>query len=387
MVVTLNDPAYLETLDHTVSSSRLIHWIANIRLIRLFLSVPYFRYSDEGKTIRIHHHDGEWPEIPDFILTTGIDITKDPLLRIDAFRSMSGEVRVVFSFHHVLFDGRGCGLLLQHLTTNTDEENLEGVFPVKIRRKPLMRQIINMFQVKKMVEYSSRSPIGHLPVVDENNHEFTLRTVSFSKEETLKIDHLARENGSRFGTNLFQIACVAHALMPLIQPNAPLWVPIPYDGRKRGSTGPVVSNNMSFLFYRIDVTEETTLKATVLGMQQQMNEQLKSGLPNKYDDLLQFMRYIPKRFNYWMMTKSSKGKVSSFLYSSSGESYYDVGKFSDAFKDTLIIPPYSYPPGIIVNFLRDNGQLKLNIGGFSRILSSNQLSLLEDRLKRLLLNH
>src|SRR5690606_23183917 len=117
---------------------------------------------------------------------------KDPMLRIDTYQDLEGNTKVVFSFHHVLFDGRGCGLLLQHLTGESDDSEL---FPKRIPRKGLFRQIVNMFQVKRLVEHSSRKPIAYLDEKVTYSPRFTLNTVSFTAEETAAIDAQAREQG------------------------------------------------------------------------------------------------------------------------------------------------------------------------------------------------
>ena len=387
MVMKLsNDEAYTH-IENAIKSSEFIHWIANISLKTPFFLNPYWKYVNASKTIEIHEHNGSFSEIPEVILNHNFDLRKDQLLRFDNYRTVNNELILVMSFHHILLDGRGSGLIIRHLTGNMPftAETINDFFPKRIKKINFVRHTINMFQVKKFVEHTMRKPIGNFEKVNGCEHQYLLSTIHFSEDETKIIDENAKINGARFGSNLYQIAVCAHAVHDEMPVKKDIWVPIPYDGRKRGSVGPVVSNNISFLFYRLAITNDTTIKETVTAIQKQMNEQLKLEMPRKYFEFLQFIKFIPKRFTYWMTTRAGKGEISSFLYSSSGESFWDTSRFSNELIDTLLIPPFTYPPGISITFLRFDGQLKMNIAVSSDKIDKNHLYLFEKKITKLLL--
>ncbi len=389
MVVTIKDESSWSRIENIIHTSKFIHWIANIKLVTPWMLNPYWKYENLGAKIIVHEFkDSAHDEIPEEIIYHNFDLKKDQLLRFDLFRTTSDELKLVMSFHHVLFDGRGSGLVIRHLTQNLpfDEENFQLFFPKKIKKLNFIHHTINMFQVKKYVEQTMKKPIGHLPLLDSKSKEFNLRTHHFSVDETKTIDSNAHKNGARFGTNLYQIACTATAIAKEIDFKHDIWVPIPYDGRKRGSAGPVISNNISFLFYRLKINELTKVKETIDSINTQMNEQLKIDMPRKYNELLQFMKFIPKGFYYWMTTRAGKGEIASFLYSSSGESFWDTSRFSDELTDTLLIPPFSYPPGISVTFLRNDGKLKMNIAASRNKIDKKELTLFEKNLIDLLIS-
>lgn len=387
MVMTINDHDTLKRIITNIEKSPIVHWIANIELKQPFFLNPYWSYKNQGKKVPIIELAGEFDTIPSEILEDNFSLKNGQLIRFHLYKTKDKKIKFVFSFHHILIDGRGSGLLIKHLTTDFDEENFsfQHVFPKPIKKINFIRHTVNMFQVKKFVENTMRKPIGHPAHTKLNDHEFLLRIKNFTPDETNIIDANAKKNGARFGTNLFQIACCAHAIQPLTQDNSDLWLPVPYDGRKRGSKGPIISNNISFLFYRLSFQGNPTLEETVNDISSQMNEQLKLEMPRKYNEMLQFMKFIPKRFYHWMTTKAGKGAISSFLYSSSGEAVWDTSNFSTEISDTLLIPPFTYPPGISITFLRYEGKLRMNIAVSSNKIDNNKLSLLENKLVELLL--
>ena len=389
MVMTIADENSWSRIENVIHTSPFIHWIANIKLVTPWMLNPYWKYQNQEKSIIINNFEELSDEIPSEIIYQNFDLKKDQLLRFDTFRTSKGVLKLVMSFHHILFDGRGSRLIVRHLTQNLDfnQENLHLFFPKKIKKINFIRHTINMFQVKKYVESTMKKPIGHIANLEKEDElkKFNLVTHNFTEDETKHIDKTAKDSGARFGSNLYQIACTAISISRNLNFTEDIWIPIPYDGRRRGSIGPVVSNNISFLFYRLKINELTSVSETIQSMQSQMNEQLKLEMPRKYNELLQFMKFIPKGFYFWMTTRAGKGEISSFLYSSSGESFWDTSKFSPELTDTLLIPPFTYPPGISITFLRNDGKLKMNIAASNNKLNNKQLSLFENSLIELLL--
>ncbi len=387
MVMTVNNQESFDRIADNIQNSPIIDWIANIELKQPFFLNPYWKYTNNGNKLPVIQIEGNHSSIPNEILKGNFSLNDGPLVRFHTYKTEKNDLKLVFSFHHILLDGRGSGLLIKHLSNCEDfkDFSFKDVFPKPIKKINFFSHVINMFQVKRFVENTMRKPIGHPPHVKLNNHEFYLSVKDFSTEETKLIDENAKKNGARFGSNLYQIACCAHVVKEFNKDSSDLWLPVPYDGRKRGSNGPVISNNISFLFYRISFKNNPSVSDTITELFNQMNHQLKLEIPRKYNQLLQFMKFIPKRFYYWMTTNASKGAISTFLYSSSGEAIWDTSHFCSDLSDTLLIPPFTYPPGISITFLRYDGMLKMNIAVSSNKIDKKNLSLLEHNLVELLL--
>lgn len=387
MVVTLKSESTLKQIKDTLENSPLMIWIANIQLKTPFFLRPYWSFKTNNQRIKINKIEGIQSEIPEAVIYDNFDIKKDQLVRFHSYTNDNNELKLVMSFHHIILDGRGSGLIIRHLTGNfpIDETNLHEVFPKLTKKVGFFNHVVNMFQVKHFVESTMKKPVSFHLHAPKTGGKFKFHTHSFTLDETNAIDKNATQSGSRLGANLFQIACTAHCVQKINNLNAPIWIPIPYDGRKRGSNGPIISNNISFLFYRLIIDESTTVKETVNSIQTQMADQLRIEMPKKHVQLLEFMKFIPKRFYYWMTTYAGRGEIATFLYSSAGESLWDTSRFSDELSDTLLIPPFTYPPGLSVTFLRYDGKLKMNIVASEDKIDLNTLYLLEENLKALLL--
>jgi len=130
-----------------------------------------------------------------------------------------------------------------------------------------------------------------------------------------------------------------------------------------------------------------SIKKTIQCISGQMAEQLKVEMPKKYNVLLNSMRRIPLSLYHFLTTRSSKGVVSSFLYSSAGEDMWDMNTLmANPTDDILIIPPLINPPGLTFSFLRHNNSLKMNIVYSKNVISDDELKLMEKQIKELLLS-
>ena len=100
-----------------------------------------------------------------------------------------------------------------------------------------------------------------------------------------------------------------------------IWMPVPYDGRLRGAAGPLISNCVSFLFYRIPQSELNNVPQTVKCLSTQMTSQIKDGIPQKYTMFLNMMRHVPLWLYYFLISRTGKGVFASFLYTSTGDNF------------------------------------------------------------------
>ena len=373
--------------------SPLIHWCCNISLVKgILFAKPYWKYEDRGRQLKVIEHNGVTETIiPSSILNRNIDLNSSGLIELDLLRYPSGKTALVLSWHHIIMDGRGSGVLLEHLnsTTKLDEGTFNSFFPEPEEKTGLFAYIKNMYEVKRFIEGSSKAPIATVAKQQTNSSTaFNIRTLTFSVNETQRIDSRAKESGSRFGANIFLIAACAHVVHQLNLArgtSGTLWLPIPYDGRKRGGVGPVLTNCVAFLFYRLPLAKLTTLQQTVQSISAQMTEQIKADMPKKYNRLLNMMRHIPLDLYRFLTTRSSKGVVASFLYSSAGDDRWDMNALIDSpMKDVLIIPPNIFPPGLTFSFMRYNQALKMNIVYNEAAISDAELNKIESTIRHLL---
>lgn len=394
IIFHFDDQASVEPIITNIKSSPLITWLCNISLVKGFLfQKPYWKYKNTGNKINIKSHFCANDHfISNEILNRKINIHSDCLIEFDIINYASKKVALVISWHHIIMDGRGSGMLLHHLNHQTPltEKSFSEFFPNNKTKTSLFQYIKNMYEVKAFIEKSSKAPIS--TVSKENitgQNSFKTKTIVFNTLETEKIDSNSKKNGARFGSNIFLMSCCAHIvheINTLRHSAGTIWIPIPQDGRKRGGFGPIISNCISFLFYRLPVSDLTSVKQTVNSINHQLAEQIKLGMPKKYNMLLSMMRHIPLKLYHFLSTNASKGVVASFLYSSAGEDYWDMNTLSDKpLADVLILPPSTFPPGLTFSFLRFNNNLKMNIVYCEDTISIKELDLIELNIKKYIL--
>lgn len=263
-------------------------------------------------------------------------------------------------------------------------------FPARQKKTSVFSYLKNMYEVKHFIQTSSKSPIGSVAGKNAKSATwFNNRVIYFTKEETIKIEENAFKNGARFGANLFYLSCCAQVINTINQQRnteGVIWLPIPYDGRLKGSFGPIISNSVAYLFYRIPVEALSDVKQTVAEFNQQMSQQLKIEMPRKYNMLLNMMKHIPLRLYYLLISRTGEGSFASFLYSSTGNNFNNIDILFDMpVKSLTIFPSTTFPPGLTFSFLKHADALNINIAYSSDIISNIELDFIEKGLRDLLL--
>lgn len=222
-------------------------------------TIPYWKYSDKGNEIIFNEQHADLEnEIPAAILSRDITIDANRFIEADLVHYPSGACSFILSWNHILLDAKGTTLLFDHLNHLTDNRkgNVDNFFPAREKKPNIFRYIRNMYKVKKFVQTSSRSPVSSITAKNLKSSEGVTRysIIHFNNEETRKIQENAFITGSRFGPTLYFISCCSHVIHSFnTQQNkaGDIWVPVPYDGRLKGAKGPLISNCVAFLFYRI----------------------------------------------------------------------------------------------------------------------------------------
>lgn len=394
-VFYFSNPLSFEKINGILKSSPVIYWLCNIKLVQGSLfKLPCWKYIDRGnEVILLEHHAQIENEIPQSILTRDITVESTRFIEADLVHYLSGGCAFVLSWNHILLDAKGTTLLFEHLNQLSENKAQDpGIFfPGKEEKTNITTYISNMYKVKKFVQASSKPPV--ISVASAKNTTVDGRTLTrvipFTESETNKINELAFKSGSRFGLTFYFVACCSHVIHFLNQQRnkaGDLWLPVPYDGRLRGAAGPLISNCVSFLFYRIPKNELNTVSQTVKFLSSQMMAQIKEGIPQKYTMFLNMMRHIPLWLYYFLISRTGKGVFASFLYTSTGDNFNDLRSlFGEPIRNINMIPALTFPPGLTFVFLKHDEALNINIAYSPDIISDNELHLIEQKLKEILL--
>jgi hypothetical protein len=381
-----------ETLREKLSGISVIHWLCNISLVKgNFFRAPYWLYKDEGREIAIFEHSSGRPdEIPHAIFHRDIPLNAERFIEADLIHGPGNKTILLFSWNHILLDGRGSGMLTDYIDDPKPSILVSAFFPKERNNESWFSGMKNMFQVKAFLESTTKGrKIASVAPENSEEGEFRFHLVRFSHEQTKQIEKHAKESGNRFGVNAFLISACSIAVGKVLESKGrkgDLWVPVPYDGRKRGAFGPVISNNVSSVFYTIPSEKLKDVNACVAHVNGQLAEQLKLEMPKKYSALQEMMRYLPSDLYYKLVNRPGEGALASFLYTATGEGIGDMKTFFGIpVSDMVIYSPQTFPPGLTFLFLRFNDTIKVNISYSSSSLSETELQLLEKELILILL--
>ncbi len=394
-VFYFNNTLSREKIETILRSSPVIYWLCNIKLVPgTLFKIPYWKYTDTGNEIMLQEHQATIEnEIPQSISARDITVNSTRFIEADLVYYPSGTCAFILSWNHILLDAKGTTLLFDHLNriTNDTAQDINNFFPAKEKKQNIFRYIRNMYKVKRFIQASSQAPVSSVAVDTSKSIEGLTRykLINFTADETKTIQENAFKTGSRFGPTLYFIACCSHVINTLNKQRntaGDIWLPVPYDGRLRAAVGPLISNCVAFLFYRIPKNEMDTVSQTVKCLGTQMTAQIKDGIPQKYTMFLNMMRHIPLWLYYFLISRTGKGAFASFLYTSTGDNFNNLKSlFGEPLKDLTLIPALTFPPGLTFVFLKHDDKLNINITYSPDIISNNDLHLIEQKIKEILL--
>jgi len=394
-VFYFNSSVSFEKIESILKRSPVIYWLCNIKLVQPpFFRLPYWKYKDRGDEIIIKQHQSAAEnEVPEIILKRDITVESDRFIEADIIYYPSGSSAFVLSWNHILLDAKGTSLLFEHLDhlSENKSQNFDSFFPAKEKKTNIFTYIDNMYKVKRFVQTSAKPPVSSVGL-EKTKHgegETLNKTIAFNIEETEKIAANAFKTGSRFGPTLYFIACcsqVIHLFNKQKNKAGDLWLPVPYDGRLRGAAGPLISNCVSFLFYRIPEAALADVPQTVKCLSAQMKAQIADGIPQRYTMFLNMMRHIPLWLYYFLVSRTGKGVFASFLYTSTGDNFNELKHlFGEPLRDLNMIPALTFPPGLTFVFLKHDNELNINIAYSPDVINDNELHLIEEKIKEILL--
>lgn len=394
IVFNTDDVINLELLNAVFAQSPVIHWLCNIRLkAGALFERPYWQYTDKGNHIitRTHKHS-VFNEIPDIVLQRDIPIEGERFIDCDIIEYPGQRSLIVISWNHILIDGRGISMLINHLNdiaAGKPFTDISALFPAKEKPLGILAHIRNMYKVKSFIEQSSKAPLASVASAGSKAKAlFKTRIIYYNETETQQIHQNAINHGARLGPNLFYIACCSHTVNNLLKQRntqGTLWLPVPYDGRLRGAIGPIISNTVAFFFYRMPQQVLKQVKQTVSCLSEQMTEQIKNKRPQSYSNLLNMMRHIPVWLYYKLVNKTGEGTFTSFVYSATGEGFNNHTHFvGHTVSELTIYPSPTFPPGLTFSFLKFNNALNINIAYSPDIINTFEITFIEEELKKLL---
>lgn len=366
------------------SSIRQNSTFQKVRSIQYQFRWPRFPLWKDGKPSEknLEIHEGiSMSQFSSTILNKQVD-NETGLVWIDLCAQEDGTKHAVISMHHALFDHQGMVNFIEALNNNFSGPLYRESEPGNTWRMMVNGAVMNYNLFRRSVWnfgslFQKNRPVSITP---------QYQVLKFSEAETESITKNAWEAGSRVGQSTFYVSVVARALQQLFtdrgQHSPNLWFSIPHNQRRLGTSGHLVSNKLSFLFFNLSSAELETTQETISSVLQQVKEQIKFRSADKYVDMMKVMRIIPMPIYEGMVSVPSKGKLSSFGYSDLGEDKLTMSAFCGAkIKSVHRYPPVPSPPGFNVATLKKQDGLELILGYGKELITEQEMSILISNLK------
>jgi len=299
---------------------------------------------------------------------------------------------LAMTFDHCLFDARGAesflNLFQQYLA---EKNNFSFTKGIHLTAPAFLSQWMEKFYAgrnvnRKIIALSKPVPEA-LPLPSGKNRGFKFKLVSFNLKETEEIYNNAYSEAGYLMEMPYLLSVTiqsAHELFKkkgITEPN--YLIPVNIDMRNSDDIGQeLFFNHVSYLFFKINKDAMVSLKGLIRSIQQQMYEQIKSGLPDDISKASLLTRIAPLHVLEKIFRLPFKGKIASFCFSHLGKSSYLFPEFMGiGIKNIFHMPRVPVPPGLGFFFNYFNGQLNLVISYLEELIKDDEILMLETDIK------
>ena len=395
-------------LRQRLTVSRIFDWFGRARLVRpLPLLAPRWRLGPQRAAIfKEHHCNGTVREevagLPEAVLAQPLRADRSPALALDLVHHADGVADLALSWNHALMDVHGAELLLRHLRNGAAAENSAQAQDLHSPEQAEMglarlwrdywRRVMFARDSLGLINTVCREPLFSLlpPAPPRGGCRNHYRVVAFTESETGRIAAHCQRLNAGFRRSLFHLAATIRAVHAVAarRGNAAgaYLVPVPHDMRRVGAAGPMFSNQLSFLFYRIEPELACSLPGLITELARQITEQIRNRHPESFLAALEMFKIMPPGFYVHRLSRPTGGKFAAFFFSDAGDTCAGMNDLFGAQVTAVThLAPASRPPGLTVIFWRFRGQLSAMLAWVDDCLRAEEVEVLEHGLRVALL--
>jgi hypothetical protein len=404
-VLQLDRGLDVERLRRRMQESPFMDWLARVHAIRPlpFLPPVWRTVSKPGQILFEHTDKGgemETPWSPPKVVTQhSLRPSREPGVAFDVLHHADGTSHLFFSWNHTLLDASGVDFILHHLSVEGESKNAPAlkdfINPKQIKGLPISQWWSNAGFAKtswNWLEQSGKEPLftpapPNPRAVDLKNHQ---RRILFTAEETARIAARCGKIAGGFRRSHFYLAASVQALHHIARQrgnqDGAYLIPAPHDMRRHGAKGPIFSNYLSVLFYRIEAQQAGNIRDTVAELGKQMTNQIREKFPEACMAALNMFKFLTPGAYVKQLGKPTKDKLASLSFSDSGEACPGMTDFCGAkILDVTHLIPCWRNPGVTILFLQFAHRLSFLLSWVDDTLSLAEADALERDLRRTLL--
>ncbi|BCX82460.1 diacylglycerol O-acyltransferase/wax synthase [Methylomarinovum caldicuralii] len=388
--VTLEGRLERDMLQRRLERDAVYRWLARLRLVRRPFGYSRWQWRRDARLPAIQAHTlDEGAPVPPSLVAPPLDVGREPPLKIDLLHLGGRLSRLVFTWHHALMDAHGGEFLVSWLGGHLQARPLPWQPPGRCGLSLRERGEIARGMKTALYE-ASKPPFLALHRPDAPAGALHYRVLRFSSRQSECIRERARSHGAGVLASAFHLAAVAGALAELQRQRggepADALVPVPQDLRRRGAAGPLVGNQVSFLFYRIPAAALNDLARCTGVLSAQAQAFIRSGMAAYYATMMGLLQRLPAPWYRALLRSPTQGLMSTCSFSDTGEMLPGCqALFGLPLLDACHYPPNVHPPGLTFVFSRFRGALRISFAWMDGVIAAGEADLLPAGLKRRLL--
>ncbi|MDE3066077.1 MAG: hypothetical protein KGJ60_00855 [Verrucomicrobiota bacterium] len=404
-VIHLDRGLDLDRLRRRIAGSPVMDWLARARLVRPLPLLPLvWRTSREREAIFFEHPDPNpgletpWSR-PAVVAKRELRAERGPGVTFDVVRHADGSSHLFLSWNHTLLDAQGLDLLLKYLNADGAANGAPTIEDFLNPEQDKSRGLAGWWPGAKLARgslkwlgESGREPLFSLvpPEPPAGPRRNLQRVLRFTESETARIEARSRDLAAGFRRSHFFLAASIRALHALAvrrgNRDGAYLVPVPHDTRRHGAKGPIFSNHLSILFYRVEPRDAGRIRDIVGALSRQMADQIRDRFPQSCMAALHLCQWMPPGYYMRHLGKPTCGKVASLSFSDSGELCPGMTEWCGArILDVTHLVPCWRSPGLTILFYGFGNRLSAMLSWVDDCLGLVEVDRLERDARRALL--
>lgn len=389
-VVTLADPLPCVQVREALDADHTYRWITTLRRRGgAWFKPPRWVARNRVPVQPIPHHRLDGAACIDLRDQRAINPRRESPFQIELFGEEASVSRILFTWHHALMDAHGAELFVMHLGGALSSD---PIFFDPNPAKSDHSQWRNALGIKESLDQIAHGPFMSTfggrrharPVVRHS-------VIALDQDETSTVDENIAASGAQINKCLFYLAACARAVKHVVTERGgtpdDVVVSMPQDRRRRGAAGPIISNQVTFLFYRISADDIDSMKSTVSSLSEQMMELMRQDFPARFHRMMLLCRHVPPFIYRRMVQQPTRKRMASFFISDTGQSLDGFETFlGSGLQSAIHYPPNMYPPGLTFIFARTRGKLNITMSTMEEELSDDETAALVSQIRNGLLS-
>ncbi len=356
LLIELDSSISADELKEHLLSNEYIEQFVKTSLVRPFFGKEKYRFnSPQNLIVEEYFIDNlDYSELfhNDFIGSNPVKFTLIQLPDSSA---------ILFQFNHIFIDNNGVKNILKSFAG----EKFEFHRILKPEEKSFFKRLQNGFQFTRMMMTKWREPISHISSKDKRPVFKKYILHSFTAEETESITaKIKRSYHIQSMSSVLMAACCKSLQDHILKKGEKQYkysFQQPSELTHKKDPKYILGNRFSFIFYRLQPEQVTTISEIQDELNKQTMQQMKAGIALKSLDLQSILRFVNLRLHFGMINLPARGKMTSFAYTFIGESKI-ISEFAGRKVTNMInIPPVMKNPPITFGAVLYEGNLRIKL--------------------------